>query len=102
MTQPLPPLTGKQKRHLKALAHSLKPVLQLGKGGVTAAFVANLINHFGQRELLKVKLLQNAELSAPEAALALAQAVPCQVAQVIGKTLVLYKPFDEDPEIKLP
>ena len=32
-------LTGKQRRHLRALGHALAPVAMIGKGGVTDAFV---------------------------------------------------------------
>jgi RNA-binding protein len=58
---------------------------------------------FNTRELLKVKVLDTAPLEQKAAATAVAQGLDgVQVVQVIGKTLVLYRPHPEEPEIQLP
>ena len=58
---------------------------------------------FNNRELLKVKVLEGAPLEAGEAADTLRDRLEdAHVAQVIGRTIVLYRPFPEDPEIRLP
>ena len=58
---------------------------------------------FNNRELLKVKVLEGAPVEAAEAADVLRERVEdAHVAQVIGRTIVLYRPFPEDPEIRLP
>lgn len=55
------------------------------------------------RELLKVKVLEGAPLDARAAAESLRGRVPdAHVPQVIGRTIVLYRPFAEDPDIRLP
>lgn len=55
------------------------------------------------RELLKVKVLDGAPVAAREAGDALRERIPdVFVPQVIGRTVVLYRPFPEDPEIRLP
>ncbi len=99
---PLTPLTGKQRAHLRSLGHNLKPLLQVGKGGLTESFFKQLRQALSQHELMKVKLIQNAALSLPEAAMEIERATPCQVAQQIGKTLLLYLPHPKDPKITLP
>lgn len=75
----------------------------MGAEGVSEAFVRSLDEAFRTRELLKVKVLDTAPLEAKEVADALPERLPgAQVAQVIGRTVVVYRPFPDQPEIKLP
>lgn len=94
-------LTGKQKRFLRALGHGLKPVIQIGKkeleAGVVAETEAALVCH----ELVKVKLLESCMLDRHEAADALAAACGAEVAQLLGRTFLLYRRADE-PKLVLP
>ena len=96
-------LSSKQRAHLRSLAHRLKPILQIGNDGVTPAVVESVREAFNTRELLKVKVLEGAPVGAEEAAGEFRGRVEdAHVAQVIGRTVVLYRPFPEDPEIRLP
>ena len=49
-------LTNKQKQYLKGLAHSLKPVVQLGGNGLTEGVLAEIDNALSHHELIKVKV----------------------------------------------
>jgi RNA-binding protein len=96
-------LTSKQRAHLRSLAHSLKPVAHIGQAGVTPAAVQSVQEAFNTRELLKVKVQEGAPGDAWETADELVAAIPgTHVAQTIGRIVVLYRPFDENPEIRLP
>ena len=95
--------TPKQRQYLKGLAHALKPLLQIGKEGVTDAALRSIAHALGRRELLKVKVLDAAPESAEESGARIARALEkVEVVQVIGKTVVLYRPHPEKPEIQLP
>jgi len=99
----MPSLTSKQRAHLRSLAHELSPVAQVGHAGVTPAAIQNLREAFNTRELLKVKVLENAPQDVRETADALAAALDgVHVAQTIGRIAVLYRPHPDDPEITLP
>ncbi len=50
------PLTSSQKRYLRGLAHTLKPVIMVGNKGVTPALAAELAIALEHHELIKVKL----------------------------------------------
>ncbi|MCP4752325.1 MAG: ribosome assembly RNA-binding protein YhbY [Proteobacteria bacterium] len=102
MEENLKKLTGKQARYLRGLGHSLKPILQVGKGGITDSFVHQVRSGLETHELIKVKLIKSAPESAKDAAEMLVSRVPCQLAQLIGKTLLLYKRRQEKPSIVLP
>ena len=96
------PLTGKQRSFLRALAHSLKPVVQIGHGGLTDAVLAAIDGALSTHELIKVRITGSEEVSAPELALEIESGTRSTVAQVIGKTLVVYRARKKDPVIVLP
>ncbi len=95
------PLTGKQRRQLRALGHHLQPVVQVGHSGVTEAVVAALEQALVDHELVKVRISENAPEPRATAAAALATATSSEVAQVLGRTVLLYRARPEDPKILL-
>jgi len=94
-------LTGKQKRHLRALGHGLKPLIQIGKKEIEEALVIETGAALDHHELIKVKLLESCLLDKHEASEILASACNAEIAQILGKTFLLYRPA-ETPVIKLP
>jgi RNA-binding protein len=96
-------LNPKQRQYLKGLAHSLKPIFQVGKEGVTDTLLKSIENAFNNRELLKVKVLDASPQDADESVEAIASNLEgVEKVQVIGKTIVLYRRHPETPRIKLP
>jgi RNA-binding protein len=96
-------ITAKQRAHLRSLAHHLKPILQVGKEGITDAAVRALEDAFNTREILKVKVQEAAPLSAREASERFVERIPnVSHVQTIGRTIILYRPHPEKPEIRLP
>jgi RNA-binding protein len=94
-------LTGKQKRHLRALGHKLKPLIQIGKKEIEPALITELNVSLDHHELIKVKLLESCMLDKHEASAALAEACEADIAQVLGKTFLLYRAA-KPPVIILP
>ncbi len=94
-------LTGKQKRHLRALGHSLKAIILIGKKEIEDALVSETNSALEHHELIKVKLLESCMLDKNEAAETLAEACGAEIAQILGRTFLLYRPADP-PVIKLP
>ena len=96
-------LTSKQRAYLRKLAHHLKPVVLIGSDGVTAPVLESIVDALNTRELLKIKLQESAPYSAREAADRVTDALEStHSVQIIGKTIVLYRPHPEEPEIRLP
>jgi RNA-binding protein len=98
----VPDLTGKQRRHLRALGHHLDPLLQIGHEGVTDAVVAQANAQLGRHELVKVRVLESSPLDRREAAEELSVRTGAALAQVLGRTFLLYKPDPDEPRIELP
>jgi RNA-binding protein len=95
-------LTGKQKRHLRALGHALSPVVMLGREGLSEAVVAKTDAELENHELIKLKCGDGCLETVDEVAAGLAERCKAQVAQVIGRTALLYRRRAKDPAIKLP
>lgn len=94
-------LTGKQKRFLRALGHSLKPVINVGKSEVSEALIKEASIALDAHELIKVKLLESCILDRNEVAGRIAEECAAEVAQVLGRTILLYRQAKE-PKIALP
>jgi len=95
-------LTGKQKRFLRAEAHHLNPIFQVGKGGVNDHLIRHIREALEARELIKVSVLNSCASDQHEVAEQLSERAGAELVQVIGKTIVLYKESKENKTIELP
>jgi RNA-binding protein len=95
-------LTGKQKRFLRAKAHHLNPIFQVGKGGVNENMIKQIADALEARELIKVSVLQNCEDDRETVAEQLAAGAQAELVQIIGNVIVLYKESKENKQIVLP
>ena len=84
-------LTSKQRAGLRKMAAMLDTIFQVGKGGVTDNMCEQISNALEARELIKLRVLDNSEYSAKEAAEEIAGRINADVVQVIGTRFVLYR-----------
>ncbi len=89
-------LNGRQRRRLRALGHHLAAVVQVGQQGVTPGVVSALEVALADHELVKVKISADAPEGRHEGAEALAKATGAEVAQVLGRTALLFKKRTKD------
>ncbi|SJL85329.1 RNA-binding protein YhbY [Vibrio palustris] len=94
-------LSNKQKQHLKALAHNLKPVVLMGANGLTEAVLAEIEIALDFHELIKVKVASEDRETKQLIVDAIVRETGAEKVQVIGKVLVLYRPT-EQRKIELP
>lgn len=95
------PLTGKQVRFLRGLGHHLNPVVMIGRSALSEAVLRTTEEALASHELIKVKLQEGCGLDRREVAADLAARTGAQVAQILGKTFLLYREADEK-KIELP
>lgn len=84
-------LRGKQKRFLRAQANHLQPIFAVGKEGLTQNWVDQLDGALDRRELIKVNILQNSDVTPKEVQYFIESQTEIQVVQIIGRVLVLFK-----------
>ncbi|ABC78053.1 hypothetical RNA binding protein [Syntrophus aciditrophicus SB] len=94
-------LTGKQKRFLRRLGHELKPVVLIGKSEITKSILHETDAALEHHELIKVKLLDSSLTDRKEAAEYLASQLKADVAQILGRTFLIYRKAKQ-PKIDLP
>lgn len=95
-------LTSKQKSFLRSEAHHIDPIFQVGKGGVSGTMLRQIEEALEKRELIKISILQNNEDDKNEVAKALAEGTYAELVQLIGHTVILYKPSVKNKRIELP
>lgn len=94
-------ITTKQRAQLRALANQVGVILQVGKSGIIDTLVKQVDDALTARELIKIKVLENAPVNAREAAQELAEKTGADVVQVIGMKASLYRRNNKDPKIVL-
>lgn len=95
-------LSGKQKRFLRAKAHHLKAIFQVGKSGVTNNMIEQLKDVLEKRELIKISILQNCLEDKEVVAEQIATDADAEIVQIIGNNIILYKESEENKMIVLP
>jgi RNA-binding protein len=95
-------LNEKQRRHLKGLAHPLRPIILMGNAGLTDAVAAETSRALADHELIKVRL-PGLDREQRDAALqALAERTGSALVTRIGHVAVLYRPSQPLAKIVLP
>jgi RNA-binding protein len=95
-------LSEKQKKHLRRLAHPMRPIVMLGNAGLTAGVVQELDRALSDHELVKVSA-RVGERAARDAALDdMARQTSSEIVQRIGNVGVFYRRSQELPKILLP
>ena len=86
-------LTPQKVTDLKKDSHSLKPIMQIGKNGLTDATIAELLVHLRKRKLIKVKLLKSLLDGTDKADLLekITSQTKSEVILAVGFVIVLYK-----------
>jgi len=95
-------LTGKQRSFLKSKAHTLKPMTQIGKEGISDAFLDQISHLLDQHELIKINVLDNSSETAEHAAVQICEALDAEFVQAIGNKLTIYRQSRTNPMLEIP
>ena len=77
-------------------------IFQVGKGCVNDNMCERISNALEARELIKLRVLDNCDLNAKEAAQIISEETDSDVVQVIGTRFVLYRESVDHKKIELP
>ena len=90
-------LTPRERAQLKARAHALEPVVQVGQAGLSDTVAAELERALTAHELIKVRIGGADRDARKELAAAICARTGAAEVQSVGKVLVLFRPRpDED------
>jgi putative YhbY family RNA-binding protein len=95
-----PRLTTRERAHLKARAHSLDAVVQVGHGGASAQVVTEVDRALTAHELIKVRIGVTDREQRIATGEELAAAVDAAVVHRVGKVLILWRPAVQNEELR--
>ena len=92
-------ITSKDRATLKSIVSTENPIAQVGKDGLSKNCIEGINQALTKREVVKINVLQNCDLTPREVADFLQEVLSCEVVGVIGRKIILYK-FNKDNKIK--
>lgn len=88
-------MTSKERAALRSQANGLECVFWLGKDGITENFINQITDIFRSRELIKISVQETAPESAKVLAAKIGELADCEVVQVLGRKITLYRYNEE-------
>ena len=95
-------LTNNQKKYLRSLAHDLKPFVMIGQNGLSESVLTEIDSTMLKHELIKIKLRVDNRKEKQQILEKIIEFSHAELVQVIGGVLVIYRPFEDNPDIILP
>ena len=95
-------LTNNQKKYLRSLAHGLKPFVMIGQNGLSESVLAEIDSTMLKHELIKIKLRVDNRDKRQQIVDKIIEFSHAELVQVIGGVLVIYRSFEDNPDIILP
>jgi RNA-binding protein len=95
-------LTGADRRALRAMGNGLKPLIFIGKRGVTEDILDAIRSAHAHEELIKLKVLDTCPDDRKQVGRDLEKRSGSALIQVLGRTILLFRRHPEKPVISLP
>jgi RNA-binding protein len=95
-------LTNNQKKYLRSIAHDLKPFVMIGQHGLSESVIAEIDTTMLKHELIKIKLRVEDRDEKQKIIEKILEFSHAEIVQVIGGVIVIYRPFEDNPDIILP
>lgn len=89
-------LTARERARLKARAHALEPVVQVGHAGLTDAVMAEVDRALTAHELIKVRMAVTDRAEREALGEELCSRADAAAVQRVGKVIVLWRPRPEN------
>jgi RNA-binding protein len=96
------PLSEKQKKYLRGLAHGKDPIILIGSSGLSPGVIKEFDVALGAHELVKVKARVGDRDQRDDILAELAKQSGSSLVQRIGNVGVFYRPHQDKPKIILP
>ncbi len=95
-------LSNQQTRHLRGLAHALKPVAMVGQHGLRESVLEEIAVALDFHELIKVKVSVGDRKDRDELIRQIVAQTHAELVQRIGNIAILFRRNPEKPKISIP
>jgi RNA-binding protein len=96
-------LKGSQRKHLRGVAHSFKPMVQIGKEGLSENVVRAIDAALQSQELIKVKIAAERD-EREQLVPVIEERLDCECVGTVGRMAILYRehPDPERRKVRIP
>jgi len=91
-------MIGKEKRKFRAEGNRLKASVYIGKEGVTDKVIKFIYEALGNKELVKIKVLDSKSAEFKIIVEKLSHLDDTEIVQVLGRTVLIYRPLPKEEE----
>ena len=95
-------LNSKQIKYLKSLANTIEAKYQIGKNNISDNTIELLDNALKKNELIKVSINSSVKEEKEEISIVLKDRLYCEVVQIVGNVITLFRKNLKDGKIHLP
>ncbi len=92
-------LSSKERSQLRAAAHPLKPVVQIGDNGLSESVLKEIDNSLTAHGLIKVKVAGDERQNRLDILQSICDNLSCASVAHVGKILTLFRPSTHHPEL---
>lgn len=94
-------LNSKQRAALRSMANTIDPIFWIGKDGIGGNMAEQVSGALETRELIKLAVQENADISAKDACAAICDATGAEPIQCIGRKFVIYRESTKKKKIEI-
>jgi RNA-binding protein len=98
---PVTTMKGSDRRHLRGLANPMRVIVQIGDAGLTDGVIAAADAGLREHELIKVRMPAGDRVQRREIAARISDATHSEIAGVVGRVAIFYRPADDPTERKI-
>ncbi len=91
-------MKGSERKYLRGLAHGMKPVIQIGKKGLSPDVITHIDQALKDLELIKIKFNEFKE-DKKELSAEIEQETGCEMVGMIGNIGIYYRENPDDKKI---
>ena len=92
-------LSNEKKKRLRSVAHDEKPLIIVGKQGITDTLLESFEISLHAHNLVKISILKTSPTTIQELKELLVEQFSCEVVSAVGRVLVVYR-YHKDGRIK--
>jgi RNA-binding protein len=96
-------LKGSQRKHLRGVAHGYKPMVQIGKEGLSENVIRAIDAALQSQELIKVKIAAERD-EREQLVTVIEERLDCECVGTVGRMAILYRehPDPERRKVQIP
>ena len=94
-------ITSKQRAKLKSISHNIKPIINIGKNGISDNLMIQINDLLEAREIIKIKILSNNLDKSKNLINSIIKETNSEFIQFLGNIITIYRKSKKNQKIEL-